>query len=292
MVPGGAAAGSVLGHALNAERRAGSQCDVVFEVGGQPLPAHRLVVRATCPVFERMFAGEFFREKDGRVEIWDVTRAAFEKFLEFLYTEEVTDWGGCEVDLLELSDRYLVAHLRAACELRLAHMTDAVALTVLRQAPAKPVIDAALRRAAARALVAGRADVASVAGWAAFKSACPILADALDVAQEECRKGPPQVSTALSLESELGSENAPSILNSSVNQNWLFLAVLLVTSIVPKTCFLRNAWLKYCSKPVFEEILVTSIFEVSWRERLSQAYRIEGVSPRDMQPIKSHRSVG
>ena len=59
---------------------------------------------------------------------------AFQIFLQYLYSASVPDWSGCEVELLELADRYLVDSLRTTCEERLLQMDPDTALGILRQA--------------------------------------------------------------------------------------------------------------------------------------------------------------
>lgn len=79
-----------------------------------------------------MFTGNFSEREAQRVPIEGPSKDAFSKFLEFLYSEAVSDWSGSEVDLLELADRFMVGSLRAECEARLLRVGKDSVVAMLR----------------------------------------------------------------------------------------------------------------------------------------------------------------
>lgn len=128
-----------LTNSLNLARKAGSPfCDVQLRVDGYDFPAHRAVLSATSsvfmvsiatavfknkrnfsldrfqalclflPLFQAMFTGEFKEKTADSVIIEGVSKEAFGRFLDFLYTEDIASWEGCELELLDLSERYQV----------------------------------------------------------------------------------------------------------------------------------------------------------------------------------------
>lgn len=55
-----------------------------------------------------MFTGQFKESTASTVTIEGVSKQAFSRFLDFLYSEETVDWEGYELELLDLSERYQV----------------------------------------------------------------------------------------------------------------------------------------------------------------------------------------
>ena len=47
---------------MNRLRKDGILCDVIITVGGRKIHAHKVVLAATCPYFEKMFTGGLFSE--------------------------------------------------------------------------------------------------------------------------------------------------------------------------------------------------------------------------------------
>ena len=89
-----------LGEQLNRLRKDGELCDVTITVGGSKIHAHKLVLAASCPYFEKMFTGGLFSESmKGDVTIKDVDEEAMETLIDFCYTSSIeVDW--CNVQPL------------------------------------------------------------------------------------------------------------------------------------------------------------------------------------------------
>lgn len=61
-------------------------CDVVLEVGGEEILAHRLVLAASSQYFASMFAGGMRESRQERIELKEVEAGAMKLLVEFAYT--------------------------------------------------------------------------------------------------------------------------------------------------------------------------------------------------------------
>eukprot|EP00456_Euglypha_rotunda_P003441 TRINITY_DN1059_c0_g1_i2.p1 TRINITY_DN1059_c0_g1~~TRINITY_DN1059_c0_g1_i2.p1 ORF type:complete len:196 (+),score=44.36 TRINITY_DN1059_c0_g1_i2:594-1181(+) len=97
--------------------------DVVFVVGDKKLPAHRLVLAASSPLFEAML---YARNSDGspdatlpkaplEVKIKDTDAATFSSMLKCIYTDNVEVDSSNIQQLIKVSGKYQVEKLRVVC---------------------------------------------------------------------------------------------------------------------------------------------------------------------------------
>ncbi|PNH06953.1 Speckle-type POZ protein B [Tetrabaena socialis] len=89
--------------------------DVTVRVGGIDFPAHRAILLARCPYFERHFATSVGETSRGSiVELPEADPAAFRHLLSYVYTADAAEWE--DVDMVqrvaELADRLLLPKLR------------------------------------------------------------------------------------------------------------------------------------------------------------------------------------
>lgn len=141
----------------------GTMSDVVFQVEGFEIPAHKVILGASSPVFysrfyesnkertiqSRRHARHFFggMQKNGRslIQIEDVPAAAFFEFLRFLYTDKLSVTLENVSSLMILADDFKVAGLTEVCMEYLSAMTsDPLAvlciLKILRNAFLKCIV--------------------------------------------------------------------------------------------------------------------------------------------------------
>ncbi|XP_026292753.2 uncharacterized protein LOC113217129 [Frankliniella occidentalis] len=165
---------------FNQARLKGHLCDSKLVVEGVELPAHRMVLALRSPVLDRMLmTGSFKEAKEGRVELVDFSKSAVEKFLEFLYTDSIKNWGAREVELLLLADKYMVPELREVCSLRLWTCDAPYALKVLHAAGFHEILNRPLRRRLTAIVMDNMETLANSKDWVAFQEAYPVLADSM-----------------------------------------------------------------------------------------------------------------
>lgn len=98
---------------LNVLRRHRELCDVVLNVGGRKIFAHRVILSACSPYFRAMFTGELEESRQTEVTIRDIDENAMELLIDFCYTSHI---------IVEESNVQTL--LPAACLLQLAEIQD------------------------------------------------------------------------------------------------------------------------------------------------------------------------
>lgn len=95
-------------YALNqlALLESGISSDVVIDVNGTEIPAHKAFLSAQSPVFRAMFIQKDTLEaQENRVKIADVDIGCMRELLRFIYTGAKPEDGAMTTDLLVLADR-------------------------------------------------------------------------------------------------------------------------------------------------------------------------------------------
>jgi len=115
--------------------------DIIFNVEGRPLKAHKIILCSASECFRAMFEGNFQESKQTEIDLPDCSYSSFRALLEYIYKgrlppcgflknhnnvaggQDGLGWGDREhaqlqqlVDLLELSDQYLLHHLKQKVE--------------------------------------------------------------------------------------------------------------------------------------------------------------------------------
>ena len=83
--------------------------DVIFEVQGRRIPAHKVIVAAGSEYLERLLAGQFKEAREPIINIRDVSADLFEQFIRGLYGEpiDLSDWRRV-LEIYRLARFYLV----------------------------------------------------------------------------------------------------------------------------------------------------------------------------------------
>ncbi|XP_025822260.1 BTB/POZ and MATH domain-containing protein 2-like [Panicum hallii] len=165
--------------------------DVTFNVQGEAVTAHKIVLAMRSPVFKARFYGPEREKKMGCVAVEDVRPAVFRALLRFIYTDSLPDMDDLGDDdgkemfrhLLVAADQYEVTRLELMCEDSLCKnslSTDSVASTL---AFAEEQNLCSLKDACIEfiALSNKMDDVVASKGYAHLKSSCPsVLLDVLE----------------------------------------------------------------------------------------------------------------
>ncbi|XP_034234103.1 protein roadkill-like [Thrips palmi] len=111
----------------------GRLSDVIFEVEGKEIKAHRAIIAAMSETFSAMFEHDLAEKKTGRVVITDCEFIVFQAMLTYIYTGGEPTWNKCAdfpLQLLLVADKYGLIELRSMCLARLLRsLTPANALT-------------------------------------------------------------------------------------------------------------------------------------------------------------------
>ncbi|KAJ7296904.1 hypothetical protein O6H91_07G104300 [Diphasiastrum complanatum] len=133
-----------LGQHFGALFDSGEEADVLFEVDGTIIPAHKLVLAARSPVFKELLLGKSGESEAGTVQIKDMDPPIFRALLQFIYKDKLPDAdelpGASSTSpstmmaqhLLAAADRYSLDRLRVVCEAKLCENinVDTVATTL------------------------------------------------------------------------------------------------------------------------------------------------------------------
>ncbi|XP_057318494.1 speckle-type POZ protein B-like [Microplitis mediator] len=108
--------------------------DVTFVVGNEKFKAHKLIMSTRSPVFFAMFTHEMKENRESEVTIPDIEPEVFNKLLEFIYTDKITNLDADAAYLLEAADKYQLLNLKSLCEESLsksASIDNAIELMIL-----------------------------------------------------------------------------------------------------------------------------------------------------------------
>lgn len=117
--------------------------DVTFLVQGRKIYAHKMILSMVSNYFRTMFTSGFRETESGEVEIPDCSYDAFIAVVEYIYTGGLPNFGdtrietsarlGRVVDILELSNRFCLNHLKEICETELQDAVNSDTVEYLLQ---------------------------------------------------------------------------------------------------------------------------------------------------------------
>lgn len=100
---------------LNDLRHNGELCDVVLKVEDKEFNAHKVVLSANSPYFHAMFTSSYTEASQSAIELHDISAAALEAIIHFLYTSEVYISTNNVQELLPAASMLQITALRGAC---------------------------------------------------------------------------------------------------------------------------------------------------------------------------------
>jgi len=117
--------------------------DVTFVVQDRKVYAHKMVLSMVSNYFRTMFTSGFRESESGEVEIPDCSYDSFIAVVEYIYTGRLPSFDdarldtsarlGKVVDILELSNRFCLNHLKEICETELQCAVNADSVEYLLQ---------------------------------------------------------------------------------------------------------------------------------------------------------------
>nr|XP_021002439.2 speckle-type POZ protein B-like [Parasteatoda tepidariorum] len=91
--------------------------DITIHVDGVSMKAHKMILRARSPVFEKMFGHDTSEAVQNEIDIKDIRAPMMKEFLTFLYTGAIENHDFDDAcDLYYAADKYEVLSLRNACK--------------------------------------------------------------------------------------------------------------------------------------------------------------------------------
>jgi len=94
----------------------GETSDMAFEIGDEVIPAHKYLLTARVPAFEKLFASGMKESETNRIRIDDADAAAFKHVLKFLYCGKFPDdLEDFAESLLPIAEKYDIQDLKEAC---------------------------------------------------------------------------------------------------------------------------------------------------------------------------------
>ncbi|XP_034241018.1 ARMADILLO BTB ARABIDOPSIS PROTEIN 1-like [Thrips palmi] len=152
-------------------------CDIQLQVDGQNFPAHKAVLCVKSCVFMAMFTGDFKEKTSDTVLFEGVSKEAFGRFLDYLYTEKLEgDYKTYILELLNLSERFQVARLKAECEMRLWMSSGPTALSLLLEVDEWPVVTADLKNRLCQVVAEEWCSVENTDIWRLLQVSNPVAA--------------------------------------------------------------------------------------------------------------------
>ena len=105
--------------------------DVEFLVEGRVIHAHRVILSMLSERFRAMFSSGFMESTQKQIRLDDIRYTTFMSMLEYLYTGKGPEVDGSDdgsllrvVELLRLSDQFMLDHLKQICECKLGSVVS------------------------------------------------------------------------------------------------------------------------------------------------------------------------
>lgn len=105
--------------------------DVSFDVGGETVMGHRVILAARSPVLKALLYGPMRDRREGSIPVKDIESPVFRALLHYIYTDNLPSSGPGSLTpimaqhLLAAADQYALDRLRIMCEAKLCESVDA-----------------------------------------------------------------------------------------------------------------------------------------------------------------------
>jgi len=170
-----------LGAHLGELLETGRDADVTFEVDGEMMRAHKLILTCRSPVFHALLSAPMREGNEGVVRLQDIKAEVFRAMLHFVYTANLPEeHSGDRLEvpmtqhLLAAADRFNLARLRTICERKLCESMEVeTAATTLALAEQNRALD--LKRVCLDFVANNLSEVMATDGFTHMSHSCPHL---------------------------------------------------------------------------------------------------------------------
>ncbi|XP_037033462.1 speckle-type POZ protein-like [Bradysia coprophila] len=83
---------------------------------GNAIPAHKVVLALSSPVFNRMLQANFKESAECEIVITDFAYEVVMEMVRFMYTGKTAEINGMAMDLLKMAEKYELTRLKSRCE--------------------------------------------------------------------------------------------------------------------------------------------------------------------------------
>jgi len=90
----------------------------------QELYSHKNILSSRCEIFRAMFRSGMKESREGNIIIKNLKKSTFLSLLDYLYTGQLLATAENIIELLQAADLYVLEHLKALCERKLARYVE------------------------------------------------------------------------------------------------------------------------------------------------------------------------
>lgn len=100
--------------------------DVTFVIGESRIRGHKCILATRSAFFRNMFTSGMRETEDSVISVQDISLTTFQKLLEFIYSDQITDFVNTEqaIDVLVAANKYGLDRLKRLCEKYLVALID------------------------------------------------------------------------------------------------------------------------------------------------------------------------
>ena len=179
--------GSLLTFTTEERNKKFTDIEIIIKQGEGTSPvhlfAHKDILAARSPVFEKMFEHDLKEKATNAVDVVDIDPEIFKELLTYIYTEKAPNIKTLASPLLRAADKYQLEHLKSLCEQRLSYdlqvSNSAETLVLAHTYQAKQ-----LKKNALKYIVSHRGEVRKTKDWETVHNNSELMEDLLDTSLE------------------------------------------------------------------------------------------------------------
>ena len=179
--------GSLLTFTTEERNKKFTDIEIIIKQGEGTSPvhlfAHKAILAARSPVFEKMFEHDLKEKVTNAVDVVDIDPEVFKELLTYIYTEKAPNIKTLASPLLRAAEKYQLKRLKALCEQRLSYdlqvSNSAETLVLAHTYQAQQ-----LKKNALKYIIRHRDEVRNTKDWETVHNINDLIEDLLDMALE------------------------------------------------------------------------------------------------------------